>query len=200
VDFFSEIQLNEAIAGDVSKQFKKAWSARGLIDYYPDSRKILTYQKIVTEIGNAAESIRYFKTDLYDQMPRTIQLVQSITRRPQVTRLFSLKAGTELPWHTHYLTSFKRQDYKTIVFQIPLLNSEQCLYEVRGRGSKEVYGAVYRPGEIWVFNSYHDHRVLNRASLDRISLFIETRLEDLTMRPLIQRAIDHYIEAKGLLF
>lgn len=197
IDSYSEIQLNERLAGDVAQQFKDSWAARGLIDYTSDSRKILTYQKIVSIFGSPP--VEYFKTDLYSSLPETISLVKWLTHKPQITRIFSIKAGMALPWHNHYLQSSNEKDYKTLVFQVPLLNSHRCLYEVRDRYSNQIHSHIYKPGEIWLFNSFHDHRVINQSELDRLSLFIETPLESLNQKDLLREAVDAYLSQSGSL-
>lgn len=174
--------MNEAAAGDTAEGFAASWRARGLIDYDYDSRRVLTYQR-VRQIQEsqmvAGQPIHAIKTDLYSRLPQTAQLIEEISRRPIKSRLFLLKAGSALPWHSHYGGGFSRTQYRHCVVQIPLVNSMDCVYEVRNKANGAITAQRYEPGEIWVFNCFHDHRVVNRSSQDRISLFIETDLSDL---------------------
>lgn len=139
----------------------------------------LPWHPLSRETPGDSSPIHAVKTDLYEQLPKTARLIEDITISPIKSRLFVLKAESALPWHSHYGGGFSRTQYQHCVIQIPLINSLECSYEVRNKTNGAITAQVYRPGEIWLFNCFHEHRVENRSPQDRISLFIETKISDL---------------------
>jgi hypothetical protein len=177
---YAPVEINSAIAGPQSDEFAQVWMARGIIDHHPDSRTILTYQRVrQLQALNPGDVVPYHRTDLYEKLPSTVRLVERISRKPRTTRIFSLRPQSALPWHTHYQGAYTPNEYRRVVIQIPLWNSELSSYEVRMPGTDSIARQIYLPGEIWIFNCFHEHRVTNASDSERVSLFIDTDVNDI---------------------
>ncbi len=200
VDGYSSVELNSQMAGKYVGEFQDAWSARGIIDYDPDSKRILTYQRSMQIQAEQGKQLKHFTTDLYERLVEVRKLIESITQKPKTTRIFKLKAKTQLPWHSHLQSIAKEKDYKRIVVQIPLINSEACIYQVRHREIDQIIEQIYSPGEIWIFNSFHQHRVINQSQCDRLSLFIETDLHDFCLSEDLNSLCQKYLKSGGVYF
>lgn len=181
VSGYSPIQINDALAGEKSKEFSAAWRARGLIDYSADSTQIYTYQSMVKNSKENLTVFPYYKTDLYSKLKQARIIIDQITESPKICRLFLLKANKALPWHRHSLHADNYTGYNTLIFQIPIINSENSIYEVKRRDTEEIFSQVYLPGEVWILNSFHFHRVINNDNGDRVSLFIETNIKNVVL-------------------
>ncbi len=181
VSTFSSIQINDTLAGDKAKEFSEAWRARGIIDYSPESTQIFTYQSMVKNSKENLKVFPYYKTELYYKLNQARRVIDQITQSPKICRLFLLKANKSLPWHRHSMNAENYNDYNTLIFQIPIVNSENSVYEVKHRETEEIFSQIYRPGEAWILNSFHFHRVTNKHNADRVSLFIETDIKNVTL-------------------
>jgi hypothetical protein len=198
---FSDVEINSELAGPEDEaNFKASWGARGLVDYSVDSKKIYTYQRAIQLQGERPGGLETFRTELLERLPRVQKLLGELTVNPITARLFVIYGNSKLPWHNHCPHVGSPEQYDQIVIQVPLVNSLDSIYEVRKRDSDIVSSKVYLPGEVWIFNSYHSHRVVNQSSMQRLTLFIITRISDLNGKYDLEQKCKKYLAGNNIAF
>jgi hypothetical protein len=136
-------------------------------------------------------------------MPRTIQYLYTIIKKPQRTRLLKILPNGEAGWHSHYelaksgVSTIDGVNVLTPVIHIPLLTNPAVhmavsttnpRFDDTARSHKQHYAA----GEIWLFNSYHFHNVYNKGTTDRDHIMMYVELDDEFMFPILEKAIQEY--------
>jgi len=162
---------------------------RALIEYVPDSffmhdtdHRLLKSMRSTNSYYNQFRSkeqyhsdgrIQFFKTELATELPQTTQLLYKISDYPMRCRIMKIQANCHVGWHTHHTDHLTNDFYDFAVAQLPLDCEETCLYSVRSNNSAypQVYSRPARKGDLFVFNSYHQHNVVNTSNHDRIALF-----------------------------
>lgn len=200
VDHFVPHQVEEFRGQQFVQHYKESWHGRSLIDYTPDSYLGMTQTGAFPsskKTFNSDGSTRMFVTDLGEQLPYSVQCVHEISHYPGRTRLAKILAGKSMIWHTHcQLKTYAPVPYVFGIVHIPIFSNPHVSYEVAPVGSHEpgqpVWKEHYRPGEVWLFNGWHDHRVVNNGAEDRISIVSYCHLIDPHFREIVQKAVDAY--------
>lgn len=139
------------------------------------------------------------KTEFYHKMPYFRHILDELNVKREA-RIMKIVADGTLIYHGHILEHGQRRDQLTI--QIPIIMPDDFFYAVSTGNnldletrkiidSDKVVVQRYKPGEMWVFNSYHYHNVFNRdPNQDRITLMMYMNIDSLT--DLLEEAVSKY--------
>lgn len=197
-DEYSKIQINLKIRKEEGRE--RYWYGRGLIDYLPDSRNLYEYlaldpKWIKRDISN---ELILHETELCGRVPQTMEFIKSITDRPRISRFLKIFPGTFLPWHSHCQSKLIGPlDYRKMILQIPLHSNDGVVNRVRplNTQTEESEDQIYREGEAWLFNSWHEHAVINSGQTDRVILLVEAPLDDPKFYDLVESSLAQYERA-----
>lgn len=144
-------------------------------------------------------------TDVGEAMPKTIEYLKSIIKTPGKTRISRIKAnGGNATWHSHRKLAdvgdkrfTSKDEYITPVLHIPLVTNDKvyfgvCPHKPSISGSDKIYWQRYKPGEVWLFNSYYYHNVYNNGLSDRDHIMMYTPLEDQQYLDKLAQAVEQY--------
>lgn len=183
--------------------YENNWKGRGLIDWTEDSFAAMSQ----TRTSDGSEgftrqfledgSYKMFVTDLGQKMPRTVDFIYSLCDNPYRCRITSIPPGGALRWHSHcQFTSDRYSPVEYFIFtvQVPLLGCEGSHWGVtpfpRKKLGENARWEQYRPGEAWLFNSWHEHNVNNQGSQDRVSLVLYFPISDDKFEKLVRDSLD----------
>lgn len=111
-------------------------------------------------------------TSWLNKMPllKKLLIESKVLGPPGRTRLTLLKPGGKLDFHSHF-RFFKDAyvlPYVYLVSHLVIQTNSKCSMDVQI--DHEVHSAQYSEGDIWIFNAWHPHRVVNNGSTDRIHI------------------------------
>lgn len=172
---------------------------RTLIEYKKDSFFI---QETSSLTRNPSEvfyrddgRLEYFKTELAEEMPATIETLYGFCDYLKQTRIMKIPPKYTIPWHTHHLPWEPNFPYFLGVLQIPIWCDDQCVYKVRSHADHELeFHCQYEPGKAYLFNSFFEHSVSNDSQSARISLFSQFHLE---YEPILKKLEDWVNQYRG---
>lgn len=174
------------------EKLRNSWSGRTIIDYFADSKKGMTQTGSISKEDKSKVQI----TDLGQKCSYMVECVKSISNRPGRTRVAKLKAGTDMFWHSHcVMKNYENLPYKTMVCHVPLITNERAWHDVTSDWSDEkevIYTKTYKPGEVWIFNSWYEHRAVNFGDIDRIHIVSYINLFEPKFLKTVKRALEKY--------
>lgn len=212
---FTNTDYYPYISGNKSKELAeymaKNWHGFCIIDACKEGRHNIDYMttennfdKLTFQFDDIGNKL-YKPTDVGQLMPATIDYLYSITNCPGKTRISRIKAnGGNATWHSHRILAdngdkrfTSKKDYITPVMHIPLVTNEKVHFGVSSSNpakNKEhnIMWQQYKPGEVWLFNSFYYHNVYNMGSDDRDHIMMYTPLEDDHYLTILTKAVEKY--------
>lgn len=171
----------------------------GLVDVAANPNYASVHLPILAKADPTLAKVREscIPTDLGSVMPQTLAAIRSIGETPARCKLSCLPAGASVPGHTHHhVTGYDEQ-----IVHIALTTHPAVDMIIR-RGRIE-FRQHYAPGEVWLFNNWHEHAVENNSPEDRYHLWLNYYLKDdkgqkinLRLWDLIERALEA-VDAEG---
>jgi hypothetical protein len=196
----------ETRAGPVFEEmYRKAWAGRSLIGYESDSRKGIHDLNLATLKDLQVRSPRLVQTDLAQEMPCVMDVVQQLDAWNTRVRIMVISPQSNLAWHSHMDKLGQAPHYVTV--HIPIEMPEGFTYEVTQKKNlarvdgllqpvdgTAIHTARYPVGRATCFNSYHYHNVFNRNPTKlRISIMLYMDLSRDIPRKIFENALASYV-------
>lgn len=137
-------------------------------------------------------------TEYYHKMPYFASIIDSFNNN-HPARIMRIAPKGHLLYHSHVQEHGQPKDLLTI--QIPIVMPDKFYYIVTSKDNvdldkrvsynrEKVIWQQYKPGEMWVFNSYHFHNVINYTDEYRITLMLYLPMRNIV--ELLTDAINDY--------
>jgi|694.fasta_scaffold53795_10 hypothetical protein len=122
-----------------------------------------------------------YKTDNGQHLPKICNLVESLLDHPGRARISQLAAHKHGGWHGHGYNKLLE-----ITLHIPLISTTLSQVQVgncsSGHNNAELMYQVpetyhtthFKPGEIWMLNGMHSHRIINDSDHARTHVWIQS--------------------------
>lgn len=215
LDQFANNDYYPYITGNTNKELAdymaKNWHGFCIIDACQEGRHNIDYMttennfdKLTFRFDDKGNKL-YAPTDVGQQMPKTIEYLNSITEYPGKTRISRIKSkGGNATWHSHRLLAdggdrrfVSGKDYITPVLHIPLKTNDKVHFGVSVKNPAKtkdykIFWQQYKVGEVWLFNSYYYHNVYNMGDQDRDHIMMYTPLEDTNYLKILAKAVEAY--------
>jgi hypothetical protein len=187
----------EAHAEDyaIKHRYREIWKGRTLFSHTGSS-----YDGIKGYGSKAQrESPPPLITDLGLKMPFTVEALKSFDAHKKMVRIMKITAGTGLAWHSHVLKYGQPLDL--LVGHLPIVIPKEFKYQVIHRNylvgetatdPSKIVSKWYPPGRVHIFNCFHEHRVHNSGTEDRISLMLFLPLTNPIIYELVKKAVNNY--------
>jgi hypothetical protein len=194
---------NGLVNPEYLKKLQSKWRGLCLIEYCREGRHHIDYKTVDSHNLTFHSDGGCYPTDIGNLMPKTVRYLQTITANPDRSRLLRLSPGGDASWHSHYklaksgITNIDGESVLNPVIQIPLVTNARVSMLVakddpRTNRACKRYTAHYKPGEVWIFNSYHYHNVVNEGESDRDHIMVYAQLDDEKLLPILERAVKEY--------
>lgn len=146
----------------------------------------------------------YAPTDMGELMPNTVKFLYDIAESPGKTRISRIvKDGGSASWHSHRKLAdggdktFIEDEFIKYILHIPLITNPNSFMGVAEHNpyKKEdckKYWQRYHAGEIWIFNNYWYHNVVNKGHDHRDHIMMYVNADDEKLIPVIEKAIEDY--------
>jgi hypothetical protein len=138
--------------------------------------------------------VQYSVTTMGKRLPRTEAWLRSFMREPGITRINRLEPLSEVAWHSHHNSDYFREPEYMHGFAVTVIQAEHGVWnQVRGfRNDDRVFSCEYRPGQTFLFNSWHNHRLVNMSARHRVSVLHFFDLWDEANLKLLSRPVEEY--------
>lgn len=208
-DFYS---YDSGSVNTVMKEYMaKNWQGMCIIDACREGKNFVDYfttennfEKLNFNFDSRGIPV-YGPTDVGDLVPSMINYIYSFANKPGKTRISRIMpGGGNATWHSHKILAmagdkrFTTSRYnETVVIHIPLVTNDKSYMSVTDKNplkNKECnyYKRRYRPGEVWLFNSYHFHNAFNYGDTPRDHILLYMPYYDKKLFPLLSNAVEEY--------
>lgn len=181
-----------------------------MIDYYTSNLTHERTKELGVEIGDDNYA-KFFITDIGKNMPVTTEYTTGIFNDLCRIRISQLTAGRDIKYHCHQQKARKnpnkivRDDSYRATIHIPVITNPDCEFVVTKdtgfsghpddfiiSNNQPEYKQYYGLNEVWMFNSVHYHKALNKGHENRLHILIYFDFMDVKIRPAIEQAIEAY--------
>ncbi|MGF1526940.1 MAG: aspartyl/asparaginyl beta-hydroxylase domain-containing protein [Candidatus Competibacterales bacterium] len=150
----------------------------------------------MSELARPGSQQRFTKA--LERAPYMKALLERFTSDKIRGRIMKISQGGSLFWHSHVLEH--GQPPHILTCQIPIVVPpgfrygviDAIAYKASDLTQLQVHWADYRPGEAYIFNSFHYHNVFNDSNQDRYTLMLYLNYKTAAIRQLIDAAMAHY--------
>lgn len=195
--------VNDLVRLDYLDNIQKNWRGLCLVEYCKEGKHHIDYKTVVNHNLTFYEDGECYPTDIGICLPKTMEYLYTIAKKPDRTRLLRLYPGGDATWHSHYnlgksgIGVIENQLIVDPVIQIPLITNDRVRMLVskddpRKNRSARRYVQKYNPGQIWIFNSYHFHNTVNDGLTARDHIMMYVKLNDEFLFPVLERAVSEY--------
>lgn len=146
-------------------------------------------------------------TKISQEVPILRDYLKELFEHPGRIRFSVLRPNKSVGWHSHYNVSTE------LTIHIPLITNSDVYAQVARcefdqltteedwfpESPKECYTQHFAPGEIWLLNSKHYHRLVNNGTTDRVHVWATAYLHDQNGAPvntslvqLLESAVNRY--------
>lgn len=119
---------------------------------------------------------QYFFTDTWSSLKKTKKwITKNICSEENLCMvcLHLMAENSFVDWHSHYNTT---DSYDVGIVHISITTSPEDLSEVKQ--NENVIQQHYPKGECWLFNSWLEHRSINKGNTSRLHLVLECKFID----------------------
>lgn len=154
------VEWNDVISEKLN--WKLNAQVQGILDYSIDPKEAAN-SSLFTKKGNTSDIT---STLVGEKMPYSLNLIHAIGEKPERCRASKLEPFTTIPWHHHHQTK-----YNHIVIHIPVQSNDDVIMAIKDNNDV-VYEKKYKPGTVWLFNTFKNHAVFNKSSQVRYHLWL----------------------------
>ena len=181
-----------------------------MIDYYTTDSNYVKLKELGAELKEDGFA-KFFITDIGQEMPITTKYTTSLFQNLCRIRVSKLSAGSIIHYHCHVVKSRKNlnkfvpdESYRSTI-HIPIITNQKAYFVVTKNNEfsghsddffredhQDEFCQRYKLGEVWMFNSVHYHKAVNKGTSDRYHMLIYFDFMDEKIRPIIEQAVKAY--------
>lgn len=138
--------------------------------------------------------LRFFSTNLGEQMPYSVASLKRVSSYVNRTRLINSKPQAEILWHSHHNNIYKSSELRLAIFNLPIYTNTKAIHSVRdfsGRNNK-IYSQHFKEGKLYLFNSWHDHMFKNGGETNRIAFCPYYSFADQSLLDFLKPYVEEY--------